>query len=55
MIIIIGFIVVTASVLGGFMMGGGHILALMHPNELVIIGNCDSGSGHNNRFKRSRR
>jgi len=26
------------SVLGGFAMGGGHIGALMHPNELVIIG-----------------
>ncbi len=38
MIIVIGFIVVIASVLGGFIMGGGHIIALMHPNELIIIG-----------------
>ncbi|HWC59927.1 MAG TPA: flagellar motor stator protein MotA [Verrucomicrobiae bacterium] len=38
MIIAIGFIVVIASVLGGFIMGGGHIAALMHPNELIIIG-----------------
>ena len=38
MIIVIGFIIVTASVLGGFLMGGGHIVALMHPNELIIIG-----------------
>jgi chemotaxis protein MotA len=37
MIIVIGFIVVIASVLGGFMMGGGHIMALMHPNEVIII------------------
>jgi chemotaxis protein MotA len=37
MIIIIGFIVVIASVLGGFKMGGGNIVALMHPNELIII------------------
>jgi chemotaxis protein MotA len=44
MIIIIGFIVVTASVLGGFIMGGGHILALMHPNELVIIGGGAAGA-----------
>ena len=38
MIIVIGFTIVIASVLGGFAMGGGHILALMHPNELIIIG-----------------
>jgi chemotaxis protein MotA len=38
MIIAIGFIVVVASVLGGFIMGGGHVAALMHPNELIIIG-----------------
>lgn len=37
MIIAIGFIVVIASVLGGFKMGGGNILALMHLNELIII------------------
>ena len=37
MIIVIGFTIVIASVLGGFAMGGGHILALMHPNELLII------------------
>ena len=28
---------------------------LPHSDELMIIGNCNSGSGHNNRFKRSRR
>src|SRR5262245_31004110 len=38
MIIIIGFIVVIGCVLGGFLMGGGHLLALMHPNEVIIIG-----------------
>jgi chemotaxis protein MotA len=37
MIIAIGFIVVIASVLGGFIMGGGHVAALLHPNELIII------------------
>src|SRR5262249_37934892 len=37
MIIFAGFIVVIASVLGGFMMGGGNVLALLHPNELIII------------------
>lgn len=37
MIIIIGFIVVIASVLGGFIWGGGYVTALLHPNELIII------------------
>lgn len=38
MIIIIGSIVVVLCVIGGFVMGHGHIGALWHPNELVIIG-----------------
>lgn len=38
MIIIIGAIVVTLSIIGGFKMGGGFVGALWHPNELVIIG-----------------
>ena len=37
MIIGIGFFIVIASVLGGFMMGGGSVAALVHPNELIII------------------
>lgn len=37
MIIIIGIIVVTASIIGGFIMGHGNLGALWHPNELVII------------------
>ncbi|HEX4266123.1 MAG TPA: flagellar motor stator protein MotA [Verrucomicrobiae bacterium] len=37
MIIVIGFIVVIGSVLGGFIMGGGNLAALVHPNELIII------------------
>lgn len=38
MIIIIGSVIVTLCVIGGFMMGGGHVGALWHPNELIIIG-----------------
>jgi chemotaxis protein MotA len=38
MIILIGFFVVVFSVFGGFVMGGGHLFWLMHPNEVVIIG-----------------
>ncbi|MFO1488106.1 MAG: flagellar motor stator protein MotA [Verrucomicrobiota bacterium] len=37
MIIIIGAILVTGCVIGGFMMGGGHVGALWQPSELVVI------------------
>jgi chemotaxis protein MotA len=38
MIIILGTIIVTFCVFGGFVFGGGKLLVLMHPNELLIIG-----------------
>ncbi len=38
MIIIVGSLIVIICVIGGFMMGHGHIGALWHPNELIIIG-----------------
>jgi chemotaxis protein MotA len=38
MIVIVGAIIVTLCVIGGFVMGGGHVGALLHPNELIIIG-----------------
>ncbi|HLP78643.1 MAG TPA: flagellar motor stator protein MotA [Candidatus Paceibacterota bacterium] len=38
MIIFIGIFVVTASIIGGFMWGGGSLHALWHPNELLVIG-----------------
>jgi chemotaxis protein MotA len=37
MLQIIGTIVVLASVIGGFIAEGGHVLALWHPFEIVII------------------
>jgi chemotaxis protein MotA len=37
MIIIIGIITVLFCVFGGFMFGGGHLMVLVHPNELLII------------------
>jgi chemotaxis protein MotA len=37
MLLIIGTVVVLASVLAGFVFSGGHILALWHPMEIVII------------------
>jgi chemotaxis protein MotA len=43
MFLIIGAIVVIASVLGGFAMVGGQILALWHLNEIIVI--CGSAAG----------
>ncbi|MGC8744136.1 MAG: flagellar motor stator protein MotA [Verrucomicrobiia bacterium] len=44
MIIIAGAIVVTFSVLGGFIMAGGNPITLMHISELVIIGGAAMGA-----------
>ncbi len=44
MIVIIGAIIVLGSVLGGFIMAGGHPLALMHLSEFVIIGGAALGA-----------
>jgi chemotaxis protein MotA len=38
MIIIVGILIVCVCVFGGFIFGGGHLLVLIHPNELIIIG-----------------
>jgi chemotaxis protein MotA len=42
--VILGIIVVVGSVLGGFMMAGGHVMALFHPSELVTIGGASLGA-----------
>jgi|SRR5450830_54774 len=39
-----GFIVVAASVLGGFALQGGHLAALFQPTELLIIGGAALGA-----------
>jgi chemotaxis protein MotA len=44
MIVIVGCIIVTASVLGGFTIAGGHIHALIHPSELLTIGGSAFGA-----------
>lgn len=38
MFVIVGYVVVIASVLGGYVMSGGHIAALLQPLELLMIG-----------------
>ncbi len=44
MFIIIGYIIVTVSILGGYAMVGGHMGALYQPSELVIIGGAGLGA-----------
>ncbi len=44
MLVILGFIVVLASVLGGFALQGGHLAALFQPTELLIIGGAAVGA-----------
>lgn len=44
MFVIIGYIAVLASVLGGFMLAGGHIAALLQPLEFLMIGGAAAGA-----------
>jgi chemotaxis protein MotA len=43
MIILIGAVIVAASILGGFTLGGGHVGALLHGTEAIVI--CGSALG----------
>ena len=43
MLVIIGALVVTGCVIGGFMMVGGQPLSLWHPNEIIVI--CGAALG----------
>jgi chemotaxis protein MotA len=43
MLVIVGCIVVVGAVLGGFVLSGGHIGALIHPAELLTIGGAALG------------
>lgn len=44
MVTIVGFLIVVGSVLGGFMMAGGHVGALIHPSEIITIGGAALGA-----------
>ena len=44
MLTIVGFIVVTGAVIGGFMVEGGHLMVLFQPAEFVIIGGAALGA-----------
>ena len=44
MIIIVGILIVFGSVLGGFTIAGGHIGALLHVSEFLVIGGAALGA-----------
>ncbi|MDH4467462.1 MAG: flagellar motor stator protein MotA [Bacteriovoracaceae bacterium] len=44
MLVILGAIVVMGSVLGGFLLHGGHIMVLYQPTEFLVIGGAGIGS-----------
>lgn len=44
MLVILGYIIVTASVFGGFALAGGHLAALLQPLELLMIGGGAAGA-----------
>lgn len=44
MLAILGILVVTISVIGGFVLEGGHLDVLFQPIELLIIGGAGAGS-----------
>jgi len=44
LLVIIGYVIVCASVFGGFVMSGGHMAALFQPLELLMIGGAALGA-----------
>jgi chemotaxis protein MotA len=42
--VIVGYLVVCASVFGGYAMGGGHLAALLQPLELLMIAGAGLGA-----------
>jgi len=43
-LVIVGYLVVMASVFGGFALAGGHLAALLQPLELLMIGGAAAGA-----------
>lgn len=44
MLVIVGYLIVIASVFGGFALAGGHLAALFQPVELLMIGGAALGA-----------
>jgi chemotaxis protein MotA len=52
LLVILGYVVVSLSVFGGFALAGGHLAALLQPVELLMIGGAATGAfmvGNNNK------
>ena len=44
MLVLVGYLVVVASVFGGFLLSGGHLAAMLQPFELLMIGGAALGA-----------
>jgi len=44
MLVIIGYVIVLGAVFGGFVLGGGHLGAMLQPVELLMIGGAAIGA-----------
>ena len=44
MLVIVGYLIVIASVFGGFALAGGHLASLLQPVELLMIGGAALGA-----------
>ena len=44
MLVTVGYLVVLLSIFGGFALGGGYLLSLWHPIELLVIGGAGVGA-----------
>ncbi len=44
MLVILGYLIVTGAVFGGFALAGGHLAALVQPVELLMIGGAAAGA-----------
>lgn len=44
MLVILGYVAVTLSVFGGFLLAGGHLAALLQPVEFLMIGGAAVGA-----------
>jgi chemotaxis protein MotA len=56
LLVIIGYVIVLASVFGGFAMTGGHLAVLLQPLELLMIGGAALGAffvGNNSKAVRA--
>ncbi len=44
MLVVIGYVIVFASIFGGYALGGGHLAAMLQPLEFLIIGGAAVGA-----------